>query len=86
MKILKLVKSLERFLEKVRRKEMSEFERKNLYDVLAKNVEILGNPVTMIEKNIVMDGKESEFYIKPSTQKSLHNIMEEKNEVLSQID
>ena len=48
-------------------------------------MEILGTPVMMIEKNVVMEGKESQYYIKPTTQASLKALNKEKDEVMKEI-
>ena len=72
-------------MEKMSSSDMSDFEQENIYDGLQANVEVLEGPMKMIVKNIEMEGKENEFFIRPSTQKALHEIMEEKKRTIQEI-
>lgn len=45
----------------------------------------LEKPATMIENNIVMEGTEHEYYIKPTTQANLKKLMKEKDQLVAEV-
>jgi|JI61114C2RNA_FD_contig_81_80200_length_2300_multi_3_in_0_out_0_2 DNA mismatch repair protein MSH2 len=85
LRLYKLIKALNDFKKKLESRKSDRFVQDNLYEKVESTSRELEKPATMIENNIVMEGIENEYYIKPTTQASLKKLMKEKEQLQADI-
>lgn len=79
LKLYKLIRGLNTLSERLTSRQSDEFCAEKLLPRIREAQKELEMPATMIENNIVMEGTESEYYVKPNTQANLRKLMKTKD-------
>lgn len=85
IKVYRTVKIIEEMLKSASRSNKSASAIGNMLDEINKNVGIISRVCLMIEDNIIMEGRDNEFHVRPEAQQELSVISKEQNKVAQQI-
>lgn len=86
LKLYKLIQALNTLSERLSSRHADQFAKDTLLPKVLEAQKELSMPATMVENNIVMEGRnESEYYVKPTTQPELRKLMKRKEELSAEV-